>query len=129
MGDLVKLHLYKDAQTTLMKKAKIDVPNPLKTNTNAVYPSTLGVTEPEVVTFLAPKDINNKGNRIRTKRKSKSEISMKLSDKPKRLCKSRSKYVNHDSHNYLKKRKGLQDEDVNDVNDGEAEDIDMYHSD
>ncbi|GJY13103.1 FAR1-related sequence 5-like protein [Tanacetum coccineum] len=52
VGDLEKLHLYKDAQTNLMEKAKTDVPNPPKMNTNAVYASTLGVTEPEEVTIL-----------------------------------------------------------------------------
>ncbi|GJY66798.1 hypothetical protein Tco_0469036 [Tanacetum coccineum] len=99
VGDLEKLHLYKDTQTTLMEKAKTDVPNPPKMNTNAVYASTLGVTEPEENTILPPNDINNKGNRIWTRLKSKSEIAMNLSDRPKRLCRSCLKYTNHDSRN------------------------------
>ncbi|GJX04118.1 hypothetical protein Tco_0190034 [Tanacetum coccineum] len=74
-------------------------------------------------------DINNKGNRIHTRRKSKSEIAMKLSDKPKRLCGYCKKYVNHDSRNCSRKKKGLQDEDVDDVEQDEGEDTDMYPSD
>ena len=49
VGDLEKLQLYKDVQTTLKEKAKIDVPNPAKMNTNEVYAATLGVTEPKNV--------------------------------------------------------------------------------
>ncbi|GKA63304.1 hypothetical protein Tco_0762910 [Tanacetum coccineum] len=128
-GDLEKLNLYKDAQKTLTAKAKTDVPNPHKMNTNAVYASTLGVTEPEKIYILVPQDINNKGNRIRTRLKSKSEITMKLSDKPKRLCGYCKKYVNHDSRNCLEKKKELQDEDVNDMEQDEGEDTDMYPSD
>ncbi|GJR17731.1 hypothetical protein Tco_0966258 [Tanacetum coccineum] len=41
VGDLEKLHLYKDAKMTLMEKAKTNVPNPPKMNTNAIYASTL----------------------------------------------------------------------------------------
>ncbi|GKF12947.1 hypothetical protein Tco_0050873, partial [Tanacetum coccineum] len=55
-GDIEKLNLYKDAQKTLTAKAKTDVPNPPKMNTNTVYASTLGVTEPEKVDILVPKD-------------------------------------------------------------------------
>ncbi|GKD76716.1 FAR1 DNA binding domain, zinc finger, SWIM-type, MULE transposase domain containing protein [Tanacetum coccineum] len=128
-GDLEKLNLYKDAQKTLTTKAKTDVPNPPKMNTNAVYASTLDVTEPEKVDILVPEDINNKGNRIRTRRKSKSEIAMKLFDKPKRLCGYCKKYVNHDSRNFPKKKKELQDDDVDEVEQDEGEDTDMYPSD
>ncbi|GJX20255.1 FAR1 DNA binding domain, zinc finger, SWIM-type, MULE transposase domain containing protein [Tanacetum coccineum] len=128
VGDLEKLHLYKDAQTTLMEKAKTAIPNPPKMNTNIVYASTLGVTEPEEVTILPPNDINNKGNRIRTRLKSKSEIAMKLSDRPKRLCRSCLKYTSLDSRNYPIK-KGLQDDDVADVVQDEGGDMDMYLSD
>nr|GEU81928.1 protein FAR1-related sequence 5-like [Tanacetum cinerariifolium] len=77
-GDLEKLNLYKDAQKTLTAKAKTDVPNPPKMNTNAVYASTLGVTEPEKLDIL---------------------------------------------------KFGLQDEDVDDVEQDEGEDTDMYSSD
>ncbi|GKA49051.1 FAR1 DNA binding domain, zinc finger, SWIM-type, MULE transposase domain containing protein [Tanacetum coccineum] len=128
-GDLEKLNFYTDAQKTLMAKAKTDVPNPPKMNTNAVYASTLGVTEPEKIDILVPRDINNKGNRIRTRLKSNSEIAMKLSDKPKRLCNFCKKYANRDSRNCPLKKTGLQDEDVDDVEQDEDEDADMYPSD
>ena len=45
VGDIEKLHIYRDDQTTLMKKAKLEVPTPPKMNTNEVYAKTLGVTE------------------------------------------------------------------------------------
>ncbi|GKB92717.1 FAR1 DNA binding domain, zinc finger, SWIM-type, MULE transposase domain containing protein, partial [Tanacetum coccineum] len=128
-GDIEKLNLYKDAQKNLTAKAKTDVLNPPKMNTNAVYASTLGVTEPEKIDILVPRDINNKGNRIRTRLKSKSEIAMKLSDKPKRLCNFYKKYANHDLQNFPLKKTGLQDEDVDDVEQDEGEDTDMYPSD
>ncbi|GJR17730.1 FAR1-related sequence 5-like protein [Tanacetum coccineum] len=96
-------------------------------NMNAVYASTLGVTEPKEVT-IPPNDINNKGNIIRTRLKSKSEIAMNLLDRPKRLCMSCLKYTNHDSRNCPLK-KGLQDNDVADVVQDEGVDTDMYLSD
>ncbi|GKA07510.1 FAR1 DNA binding domain, zinc finger, SWIM-type, MULE transposase domain containing protein [Tanacetum coccineum] len=96
-------------------------------NMNEVYASTLGVTEPKEVT-IPPNDINNKGNRIRTRLKSKSEIAMNLLDRPKRLCMSCLKYTNHDSRNCPLK-KGLQDNDVADVVQDEGVDTDMYLSD
>nr|GEY06898.1 hypothetical protein [Tanacetum cinerariifolium] len=81
VGDLEKLHLYKDAQTTLMEKAKTE-----------------------------------------------SEIAMKLSDRPQRLCRSCHKYTNHDSRNFPLK-KGLQDDDMADVDHDNGEDTNMYLSD
>ena len=64
VGDFEKLKLYKDAQTSLTEKAKIDVPNPSKMNTNEVYAATLGVTEPNEVDIfplltLTPKVIDS----------------------------------------------------------------------
>ncbi|PWA45564.1 FAR1 DNA binding domain-containing protein [Artemisia annua] len=112
VGDMEKLQIYRDGQTLLMEKAKLDVPNTFKINTNDQYAKTLGVTEPAHVDILVPTDINNKGGiapRVRTRRKSKSEIAMKLAEKPKRLCKTCHKYSNHDSRNCPTKRKGLQD--------------------
>lgn len=46
VGDIQKLHIYRDDQLALMEKAKIDVPNPPKLNTNEAYARALGVTEP-----------------------------------------------------------------------------------
>lgn len=59
---------------------------------------------------------------IRTRRKSKLEIASELADKPKRKCKSCGKMARHDSRNCPKKKKGLQDEDVD-------EDVDQYMDD
>lgn len=128
VGDFEKLQLYKDAQTTLKEKAKIDVPNPAKMNTNEVYAATLGVTDPKKIDILPPTDINTKGNRLRTRRKSKSEIAMELSDKPKRLCKTCGKYSHHDSRNCPTKKKGRRDDDVADVEQYEGEDMDFDYS-
>ena len=129
VGDFEKLQLYKDAQTTLKEKAKIDVPNPAKMNTNEVYAATLGVTEPKKIDIFPPTDINTKGNRLRTRRKSKSEIAMKLSDKPKRLCNTCGQYSHHDSRNCpTKKKKGLRDDDVADVEQYDGEDMDFDYS-
>nr|GEZ67880.1 FAR1 DNA binding domain, zinc finger, SWIM-type, MULE transposase domain, FHY3/FAR1 family [Tanacetum cinerariifolium] len=128
-GDLEKLNLYKDAQKTLTRKGKTDVPNPPKMNTNAVYASTFGVTKQEKLDILVLQDNNNKGNRIRTRLRSKSETTMKLSDKPKRLCNFCKKYANQDLRNLPLKKTRLQDENVDDVEQDEGEDTDMYHSD
>ncbi|PWA34376.1 hypothetical protein CTI12_AA619720 [Artemisia annua] len=40
VGDMEKLHIYKDGQTLLMEKAKLDVPNTFKINTNDQYVKT-----------------------------------------------------------------------------------------
>ncbi|PWA71483.1 FAR1 DNA binding domain, Zinc finger, SWIM-type, MULE transposase domain, FHY3/FAR1 family [Artemisia annua] len=107
------LHIYRDNQTALMEKAKLDVPNPSNLNTNEAYARTLGVTEPEELTIFTPTGINNKGQVMRTRRKSKSEIAIELSDKPMRMCKTCHKLARHDSRNCpTKKNKGLEDEDV-----------------
>ena len=126
VGDIEKLHIYRDDQTTLMKKAKNDVPNPPKLNTNEAYARTLGVSEPAEVTIFTPTGINNKGHVIRTGRKSKTEIAMQLSDKPMRKCKSCGKLARHDSRNCPLKKKSLQDEDVDQSNDDY---MDIYDSD
>ena len=113
VGDIEKLHIYRDDQTALMEKAKLDVPNPPKLNTNEAYARTLGVNEPAELTIFTPTGINNKGQVVRTRRKSKIEIAMELNDKPKRNCKACGKLARHDSRNCpTKKNKGLQDEDV-----------------
>ncbi|PWA87361.1 FAR1 DNA binding domain, Zinc finger, SWIM-type, MULE transposase domain, FHY3/FAR1 family [Artemisia annua] len=113
VGDIQKLHIYRDDQTALMEKAKLDVPNPPKLNTNEAYARTLGVIEPEELTIFTPTGINNKGQVMRTRRKSKSEIAIELSDKPMRMCKTCHKLARHDSRNCpTKKNKGLEDEDV-----------------
>ena len=125
VGDLEKLQLYKDAQTSLKDKAIIDVPNPPKMNTNAVYSATLGVTEPAETDILPPSGINTKGSRIRTRHKSKTEILSKLSDKPMRLCRTCGQYSHHDSRNCPTK-KGLKDAAVADVEYSEGEDMDFY---
>ncbi|PWA46767.1 FAR1 DNA binding domain, Zinc finger, SWIM-type, MULE transposase domain, FHY3/FAR1 family [Artemisia annua] len=117
VGDIEKLHIYTDDQTTLMEKAKLDVPSPPKLNTNEAYARTLGVTEPAELTIFTPTGINNKGHVMRTRRKSKTEIAMELSDKPMRKCKSCGKLARHDSRNCPLKKKGLQDEDVDQSND------------
>lgn len=113
VGDIQKLHIYRDDQTALMEKAKHDVPNPPKLNMNEAYARTLGVTEPAELTIFTPTGINTKGQVICTRRKSKSEIAIALADKPKRICKTCNKLASHDSRNCpTKKNKGLQDEDV-----------------
>ncbi|PWA80885.1 FAR1 DNA binding domain, Zinc finger, SWIM-type, MULE transposase domain, FHY3/FAR1 family [Artemisia annua] len=113
VDDIQKLHIYRDDQTALMEKTKLDVPNPPKLNTNEAYARTLGVTEPTELTIFTPTGINNKGQVIRTRRKSKSEIAIELGDKPMRMCKTCNKLARHDSRNCpTKKNKGLQDEDV-----------------
>ncbi|PWA56345.1 FAR1 DNA binding domain, Zinc finger, SWIM-type, MULE transposase domain, FHY3/FAR1 family [Artemisia annua] len=112
VGDIEKLHIYRDDQTSLMEKAKLDVPKPPMLNTNEDYARTLGVTEPAELTIFTPTGINNKGHVIRTRRKSKTEIAVELSNKPMRKCKSCGKLARHDSRNCPKKKKGLQDEDV-----------------
>ncbi|PWA97700.1 FAR1 DNA binding domain, Zinc finger, SWIM-type, MULE transposase domain, FHY3/FAR1 family [Artemisia annua] len=99
VGDFEKLQLYKDAQTSLKEKAIIDVPNPPKMNTNAAYSATLG-----------------------------REIAMKLSDKPKRLCRTCGEYSYHDSRNCPTKKKGLKDDDVANVEYNEGEDMDFCYS-
>ena len=53
---------------------------------------------------------------------------MKLSDKPKRLCKACGKYSNHDSRNCPTKKKGLRDDDVAEVEQYEGEDMDFDYS-
>ncbi|PWA87074.1 FAR1 DNA binding domain, Zinc finger, SWIM-type, MULE transposase domain, FHY3/FAR1 family [Artemisia annua] len=113
VGDIQKLHIYRDDQTTLMEKAKLDVPNPPNLNTKEAYARTLGVTEPEELTIFTRTGINNKGQVMRTRRKSKSEIAIELSDKPMTMCKTCHKLARHDSRNCpTKKNKGLKDEDV-----------------
>ncbi|PWA52569.1 FAR1 DNA binding domain-containing protein [Artemisia annua] len=113
VGDIEKLHIYRDDQTALMEKAKLDVPNPPKLNTNEAFARTLGVNEPAELTIFTPTVINNKGQVIRTRRKSNIEIAMELNDKPMRNCKACGKLARHDSRNCpTKKNKGLQDEDV-----------------
>ncbi|PWA66145.1 FAR1 DNA binding domain, Zinc finger, SWIM-type, MULE transposase domain, FHY3/FAR1 family [Artemisia annua] len=101
VGDIQKLHIYRDDQTALMEKAKLDVPNPPKLNTNEAYARTLGVTEPAELTIFTPTGINNKGQVTRTRRKSKSEIAIELSDKPMRMCKTCHKLARHDSRNSI----------------------------
>ncbi|PWA35472.1 FAR1 DNA binding domain, FHY3/FAR1 family [Artemisia annua] len=129
VGDFEKLQLYKDAQTSLKEKAITDVPNPPKMNTNAVYSATLGVNEPAETDILPPSGINTKGSRIRTRHKSKTEILSKLSDKPKRLCRTCGEYSYHDSRNCPTKKKGLKDDDVADVEYNKGEDMDFCYSD
>ncbi|PWA62956.1 zinc finger, SWIM-type, MULE transposase domain, FHY3/FAR1 family [Artemisia annua] len=80
VGDIQKLHIYGDDQTALMEKAKLDVPNPPKLNTNEAYTRTLSVTEPAELTIFTPTCINNKGQVIRTRRKSRSKIAIVLGD-------------------------------------------------
>ena len=125
VGDIEKLHIYRDDQTALMQKAKLEVPTPPKMNTNEVYAKTLGVTEPAVLDILPPTGINNKGHVIRTRRKSKREIAISLGDKPKRKCKACGKFARHDSRNCPTKKKGLEDQDVEQDMDT---DMDTYDS-
>ena len=125
VGDIEKLHIYRDDQTALMQKAKLEVPTPPKMNTNEVYAKTLGVTEPAVLDILPPTGINNKGHVIRTRHKSKREIAISLGDKPKRKCKACGKFARHDSRNCPTKKKGLEDQDVEQDMDT---DMDTYDS-